>query len=473
LTPTARQPESCITHSKFKRGGKVKSVAAQISRNLEAFQTKLQRQLGQEHVHFEYLFYCPDYQVRSLQTAGIEAQRIVDSSRRDFLAKTIQNIQPPGETHLKAQRVHRFLRDELQLESDVSALVGQARNMVTRISGGLAHWARRLEFAPYRLRVSGTAGSGKTQLALAEYKAAVEDGKRPLYVCYNRPLADHFNAITPNGGLACTFHMLCDLHLQDHGIQTDFSKRDAFDQLVQESAKHSPTGKFLFDTVIVDEGQDFSSTWRDVVFRHAKPNARLVWLEDPMQNLYGKPAVELPGWVSLTSETNYRSPRAVVRFLQSIVPHGTKIEAQSPIESADIEVLTYSTSSELLARMNEALRKTYSAGFRKEDVAIVTFRGRENSALLPYDQIGNNRLRSFSGRYDLLGQPEFSEGDVLIESVYRFKGQSAPAIILTEVDFESIDESIIRKIFVGATRATLHLTLVMSERAAQALLRSL
>jgi superfamily I DNA and RNA helicase len=345
--------------------------------------------------------------------------------------------------------------------------------MVTRISGGLAHWARRLHFTPYRLRVSGTAGSGKTQLALAEFKAAVEDGKRPLYVCYNRPLADHFNAITPIGGLACTFHMLCDLHLQDHGIQTDFSKPGAFDQLVHETGKHTPTGKFLFDTVIIDEGQDFTSPWRDAVLRHAKPDARLIWLEDPMQNLYGKPPVELPDWVELRSEAKHRSPRAVVRFLQSIVPDDTKIEAQSPIESADIEVLTYKSPGELLERMSEALRKTYSAGFRKEDVAIITFRGRENSTLLPYDQIGQNRLRSFSGRYDLLGQPEFTEGDVLIESVYRFKGQSAPAIILAEVDFESLDQSTIRKIFVGATRATLHLTLVMSERAAQALLRSL
>ncbi|HEY1610840.1 MAG TPA: ATP-binding domain-containing protein, partial [Paraburkholderia sp.] len=41
------------------------------------------------------------------------------------------------------------------------------------------------------------------------------------------------------------------------------------------------------------------------------------------------------------------------------------------------------------------------------------------------------------------------------ESIYRFKGQSAPCVILTEVDFETFDERAARKLIVGATRATM------------------
>ena len=76
--------------------------------------------------------------------------------------------------------------------------------------------------------------------------------------------------------------------------------------------------------------------------------------------------------------------------------------------------------------------------------------------------------RSATGRYDLLGNPEYSDGEVLIESVYRFKGRSAPCVILTEVDFAQLDERVARKLFVGATRATMKLILVMSQRAAEA-----
>jgi hypothetical protein len=99
-------------------------------------------------------------------------------------------------------------------------------------------------------------------------------------------------------------------------------------------------------------------------------------------------------------------------------------------------------------------------------MAIVTWRGRAHSQLLGFDQIGPHTLKSFTGAYDLLGNPIYSAGEVLMETVYRFKGQAAPCVIFTEIDFEEYDETAMRKLFVGATRASMKLTLVMSERAA-------
>ncbi|PLX72543.1 MAG: nuclease, partial [Azoarcus sp.] len=64
---------------------------------------------------------------------------------------------------------------------------------------------------------------------------------------------------------------------------------------------------------------------------------------------------------------------------------------------------------------------------------------------------------------------EYSEGELLIDSVYRFKGQSAPCVIFTEIDFEALDELTMRKLFVGATRATMKVIFVASERAAAVL----
>lgn len=449
-----------------------RQVAARIAQALHILRGKLDAALGQERGGLEYLFFCPDYHVRSPATAGIDAGRIVDAGRREALIDLIGDILPPGSESARAAKVHRLLRDILQLQPDVSALVGRAEAMVTRISGGLAHWGRRLDFSPFHLRVTGTAGSGKTQLALAEYQATLDAGKRPLYVCYNRPLADHFNAIVPRGGLACTFHMLCDLHLQSHGDATDFSAPGAFERLVERAAARPPQAALMFDTVIVDEGQDFSATWRDIVLRHAAPEARQLWLEDPLQNLYEQPPVDLPGWVTLRSEANYRSPRAIVDFLRPLLPEGLQIEAQSPFSDTGVDILTYRDTEQLRERVKEAIRRTYAAGFRKEDLAILSFRGHQHSALLHAERLGQTTLRTFTGGYDLLGQPEFTAGEVLVESVYRFKGQAAPAVILAEIDFDTLDTRSARKLFVGATRARLHLVLVMSERAAARLVQA-
>jgi superfamily I DNA and RNA helicase len=46
------------------------------------------------------------------------------------------------------------------------------------------------------------------------------------------------------------------------------------------------------------------------------------------------------------------------------------------------------------------------------------------------------------------------------ESVYRFKGQSAQAVVVTELVFDEFNESDFRKLFVAMTRAKLLLVLV-------------
>lgn len=444
------------------------NVPVQIARQLSVLRGRLARRPHLDTIRVEYLLYCPDYTVLHPETAGLAAERIVDATERDRLCAIIQLALPAAPATPNAQAVRRFLDDIIQLEPDTNALVGQARALVTRISGGLAHWARKLEFSPFSLRVIGTAGSGKTQLAQAEYRAALEIGKRPLYVCFNRPLADHFSAIAPEGGKACTFHTLCDDVLRAAGQVVDFSQTGAFAGLVAQAAVQPVPDALRFDTVIVDEGQDFNDEWRDLVLRHAKPDARIVWLEDPMQNLYDKPAVALPGWVTLRAQSNYRSPRSVVRLLDKLVPDELRIEARGPIATGEVEVLVYENEAELLAHTKKAISQCLAAGFKRSDIAVVSFRGREHSVLLTQPQLGPHSIRSFTGKYDLFGKPEFSGGEVLMESVYRFKGQAAPAIVFTEIDFDTLDEKTARKLFVGATRAMIKLVLVISRRSAQA-----
>lgn len=450
--------------------GKVKSVPVQMGRTADGVRNKLGRALSGRPMVIEHLLFCPDHQVRSPLTAGLSPERIVDASLRDALCARIREILPPGEPDPLAARVDRFLCDVIQLETDASALVGQARAMVTRVASGLAHWARQIEIEPFRLRVTGTAGSGKTQLALAEYRAAIAGGLRPLYVCYNRPLADHFASIAPAGGLACTFHMLCDRMVRQAGWIPDFRVRDAFTKLVTDAGALNVPSDLLFDTVIVDEGQDFAPVWGDLVLRHARPEARVLWLEDPLQNLYGHPPVELPGWVRLRATSNFRSPRPVVRLLQSILPTDVSIEATAPVAGAEVEFLVYQDNSQLLEQVKEGIRLCYAAGFRKGDVALLSYRGRDSSRVFAYDRLGPHTLRKFSGNYNEQGSPVFSEGDVLTESIHRFKGQSAPAVVLTEVDFEALGDQEVRRLFVGATRATMKLVIVLSESAAGLLL---
>jgi hypothetical protein len=443
--------------------GKPRKVAHHLMRSIRVMSERFGGELS-----IDYLLYCPDYIVRDPHLAGLDPRHIVDATRKHQLAQLIRETLPLTPPDAQFDKVTRFLGNMLSLRPDPSAMIGSAARMVARLSGGLATWARRLEFAPFRLHVSGTAGSGKTQLALAEYAAALEAGLRPLYVCYNRPLADHFERLVPEGGKVASFHMLSDAFARARGETPNYAAADVWERIEAQMVASPLPAEWRYDVLIVDEGQDFSPVWRDILLRMLKPEGRAIWLEDPNQNLYGKESVALPGWVTLHSDTNYRSPRQIVEMLAAIGATQTPVEAGSPFQGADIERLTYAHGDDeaLLAQTRRAVTLCLGAGFARNDMAIASFRGREKSVVLNLDQLSEvHTLKSFTGEYDLFGNPQYREGGLLAESVYRFKGQSAPAIIFTEIDFEGFDPLVLRKLFVGMTRARLKLVLVLSDRA--------
>ena len=80
-------------------------------------------------------------------------------------------------------------------------------------------------------------------------------------------------------------------------------------------------------------------------------------------------------------------------------------------------------------------------------------------------QVSRSTYRT-TGQYDEAGNALWHEGELLVESVYRFKGQSAPVVVLCEVDFEELTPVNARKLFVGMTRGQVRVEVVLSEKAA-------
>lgn len=446
-----------------------KMLAVDIHRSRDALAKRMAR-AGLDAAGIDALLYCPDHRVRQPEIAGLDPARIVDASRKAELAKIVEAALPLDEPAPLARRVEDFLGQVLALVPEIGAIAGQAEALYTRLSGGLAAWGRRIECEPFRLRVVGTAGSGKSQLALAASQDAVAAGRRPLYVCFNRPLADHMARLMPAAVTVATYHQLCDRVLRDLGETIDFTRPDAFAALEAGFAAAEPATGWRFDELIVDEGQDFRAEWLPLLLRLLKPPGRAWWLEDPLQNLYGRPPLSLPGWVTLRSQTNYRSPRDILFTLNRLGIVDRPIEAGSPLAGPALEIQSYANTAGLVETTKKALTQGLAAGFKRQQIAVVSFRGRENSGLFGLGRIGPHALRTFSGRYDLFGNPEYSAGEILLETVYRFKGQAAPYVVFTEIDFAELDERTARKLFVGATRASMKLVLVASERAA-ALLR--
>jgi superfamily I DNA and RNA helicase len=130
---------------------------------------------------------------------------------------------------------------------------------------------------------------------------------------------------------------------------------------------------------------------------------------------------------------------------------------------------TYDNEKQLLDNTEMAVKHLLKRGIALKDIAILSWRGLAGSVLIKTPELGEITLRRPTGKYSTAGDTLWTEGALLTDSVYRFKGQSAAGIVLTEVDVETFDDKARRRLFVGLTRAQLAVEVVLTQQAANCL----
>ena len=427
----------------------VKKIPFQIARNADGLQNRLKKSIKDHPIYVDSLLYCPDHKIKKIGTSGIDPDRIVDWNRKDQLVPIVKKILPASEVNsLLRDELHQFLSDVLELVPEVNAIVGQSGRLYTKVSGGLSEWAQKIEFSPFRLRVIGTAGSGKTQLALSAFRESIKLGRKPLYICYNRSLADHISGIVPGGGEVSGYHQFGDRIAKLQGTPIDFKKPQPFLQMEKVLDNYVPTQDQMFDDLIVDEGQDFKNTWSENLMRLLRSNSKVWWLEDPLQNIYSRDQISFENWVTIRSDANYRSPKSILYAINQILHLNPSITAASPIEGGEVELLEYTNESDLVTKTIQAIDRAVEIGFNKKLISLLTFRGRDKSLFTPFTQIGAHTLRApIKDAFDDAGNQQFTDGEITTDSVHRFKGQSCPCVILTEIDFEELTENVKSRVF--------------------------
>lgn len=417
------------------------------------------------HSHLINCLVLPDYRVPVGQVVSIPRERIIDAAEYEHLPSRVQALLAAVESTDDVEKIRRFLRNEFQISPTISTLRDQLNATTLRLSDGLAVWVPRIAHPSGVMRIQATAGSGKTQLALRLLEDAAAAKESALYVCYNRPLADVVAKIAPTRTEVACFHELAIAHYRRHREAPDFGNSEIYrlaaDAYHQDSESFTPK----YDLLVIDEGQDFDPLWVESLIPQLKPSGRLYLMEDESQRLYGRDAFDLPDAVMLHCNDNHRSPRAVCQVINALSLVQPAILGKSPYQGEFPEFLSYDTHEALIAQTERAVASLLEQGFAYSDIVILTGHGRSKSKLLNTDRIGRFTTRRFTGAYTADGDQVWSDGELTVESIYRFKGQSAPAVILSEVDFTELTAQERRKLFVGMTRAQLNLQVVLSQQA--------
>lgn len=450
-------------------GKSSRTINSQVSRNIGSLRTEFQKRYPEQRLEVDHLFYVPNAKVSKNLPANIALGRIVDATNRDQLISIInemfdKNPMPTGDHTAKTLDIQTFFLDKADVSPQIGLIGKSARQRTTRLSSGLAEWAERLEFSPYRLWVQGTAGSGKTQFALKELRKASDQNQTAMYICFNRALVDSVKLNAPNPKNCWTFHELARFVAESQGQVIDFGDETAFKKMADYFLTHYNDLKGQLDVLVIDEGQDFYPEWGSVLLELVKPNGRMIWLEDSSQRIYGRPSIEPEGWVKLSSPTNYRSPQHVLTLINGLNLTEDYLETGNGYAGLAPGHFVYQDGN-VIEATSLAVQDLIEQGFPPESIAVLSFQGSKNSEILTDKVVMVNGLSiKKSTGYDIDSHATWSNGELLIDTLYRFKGQCADAIVLTEIDFTEWDQVIKNKLFVGLTRARLTINLVISTR---------
>lgn len=449
----------------YKRYGMVeKNAGQQLLRTIAALKDVWQKQHQGESVTIDYLLYLPDYAVRNLNSLQFDSSRVVHAGRDQSLAQVIAEM--CGDMDADPARVaimHDFLSGVLELDLDIGRLQSHQESLYRRHEDSLLSWVKRIHFNPYVLRVNGCAGSGKTQLAAGLFREARQRGESVRYVCFNRPLADGLGRALHAPDLIHTRDQFYDRFLksQDNVLNYDGADTQFFELLEARVATTPIPESWQLDLLIIDEGQDIPPRSLDVLQRFLRPGGRLVWLEDPEQNLYHHEPVHLPHAVSLSLDQCFRSPQAILEYMMLLFPvQRTLIPANPFVGEAPVFHVTSGDDlpTLLASRLDELMAKGVTAG----DIALVSMRSIKHSALQGLSTVGTYRLSTFTGAYSPEGNQLWTEGDIVLDSIYRFKGSQKPFVFLTDIDADTMSEDVVRRLYCGMTRATMGVELFMT-----------
>ena len=100
-------------------------------------------------------------------------------------------------------------------------------------------------------------------------------------------------------------------------------------------------------------------------------------------------------------------------------------------------------------------------GYTPDQIVILSGRGQSSSAAMKMQRVGGLAARRAIG-FTADGGVVHSPCDLRVETIWRFKGQQAPAVVVCELDGDPTSDSTQRLLYCAATRATAHLEFLVA-----------
>ena len=304
-----------------------------------------------------------------------------------------------------------------------------------------------------RVIARGGAGTGKTRLAVQWARKVWGEGDNVLLTCFNDPLADSLVeqfGIEPDECVLIGPFMRLALSLPgmpELEIPADADKQWWDTIAIGHINLHWPEIGVRFDTIIIDEAQDFSPAWIALLESLLDPDGRrrVLLLADEGQGIYEKGFV-FPqaddGWVQVELASNFRNAHRVAQVLRRVGGPGSPQyvpEGFTPVwhQAVDLDGVAGVVDAELERIIEDEQRSPSS-------VCVAT--------------LHSNVLDALRNRCELVRWEDRGDGAVVCENVHRLKGLEFDTVILVGLDPADADRTTL--LYIGVSRAVSELIVV-------------
>lgn len=413
-----------------------------------------------DHLHVEHGVVLPDVSSMSQDDLlEIDRTQLLLSSDLDRIHDRIIDLalfstksQALNERQIAA--IVEKIRPDVEFLWDPQSQARSARRSLERIVREQTRALATLDIND-RVLVEGAAGTGKTRLALQWAQRAIKRNENILFTCFNVPLGDYLarQFTEVDTVLAGCFE---DVVRQLPGLPPlpshpeDLNSLENYYGLTlpRHILKNIDKITVRFDTIIVDEIQDFHAMWVHVLIALLRDStdSRLLTVGDALQNVYNREGIQVVSSLKPTRAellTNCRNSHSIGTFLQSM--GGAEVAAASP-EGAVFQV-PITTMDELVEEVYSELHNMiHNEAWDPKRILVATVGRKERDAV----------LHRADSSVTVATHEDATPVSVTCETIHRAKGLEFDAVLVVSQSAEIRNQLM----YIGASRAVNQLVVI-------------